>query len=38
MKLGFHVLVLSVALGALVTPADAWYPSTAQSEFATATW
>jgi len=38
MKRGLQVLVLCVALGAMASTAGAWYPSTPQVEFATATW
>lgn len=38
MNRGLRLLVISTALAALAAPAAAWYPSTPQVEFGTATW
>jgi hypothetical protein len=32
------VLAVSIVIGTLAVPAHAWYPSTPQVEFGTATW
>jgi len=38
MNRGLRPLLVAAALVALVVPAAAWYPSTPQVEFGTATW
>lgn len=38
MKRCVCLLALSMALGVLAVPANAWYPSATQVEFCTATW
>ncbi len=38
MKSGLRFLALSAVIAVLASPAYAWFPSTPQIEFGTATW